>query len=75
MPYPDNAIDVICQKAKPMGSGKLGSRRLYFNKSTHKLEEEIGGVRYPANAYHKLITAQPTSALQPSNKFSGEEIF
>ena len=73
MPYPDDAIDVICRKAKPMGSGKLGTRRLYFNKSTHKLEEEIGGVRYSANQYYKVLNpiAEATpSALQPSKTYT-----
>ena len=70
LPYPDNAIDVICVKAKPMGSGKLGTKRLYFNKSTHKLEEEIGGVRYSANKYQALINAEPTpTAMKPSSQF------
>lgn len=70
VPYPENAIDVICQKAKPMGSGRLGKRRIYWNPSTHKMEELINGKRYAANEYEaeqKLHT--PTNNMPVSKLF------
>lgn len=85
IPYPPNATDVICQKSKPFGAGKLGKTRLYFNPHTHRMNEEIGGIRYSANQYYKALnpTAEPTtsanssttSALKPSSKFDETDIF
>jgi Replicative DNA helicase len=74
MPYPANAIDVICCKAKPFGSGALGTRTIYFNPRTHKMEEEIAGVRYGANEYYNKLT--PTAnTLKPSSRFDSEDLF
>lgn len=75
LPYPENATDIICQKAKPFGASKLGRRRLFFNPITHKMEEEIGGIRYSVNQYQSLSnkTVEP-SVMKPSTKFD-DDIF
>lgn len=73
IPYRENAIEVICQKAKPMGTGTLGKRTMYWNPSTHKIEEEIAGKRYSVNEYNSLLEPQ-ANTLKASKSFD-DDIF
>ena len=40
MPYPENAMWIICQKTKPFGVGKLGHFELFFDTDSHTLYEK-----------------------------------
>lgn len=68
IPYPENAVDVIVQKAKPMGSGRLGTRRIFFNPKTHKIEEVINGKRYSANKYQEEQKLNNSNNTLPISK-------
>lgn len=62
IPYPENATDIICQKTKPYGIGKLMKSRLFFSPETHRMYELIEGKKYFANEYYATLKTLPNTA-------------
>lgn len=74
VPYPDDCTDVLVQKSKPFGAGKLGSVRLFFDDSKQRLYEVIDGHKFYAGEYELAFgdvpeEMKPKSAIQPSSSW------
>ena len=67
--YPEDATDIIVQKSKPFGSGKLGKCRLYFDKSKHRMFEIIGTKSFFANEYDNPTAKPKQQELKPNYGF------
>lgn len=87
IPYPPNYNIIFNQKAKPYGTGKLGSTRdikgidgLYFDVDTYTMYEVINGKPYYRNEYYKEggklkdDSAPKKSAMQPNLNFGKDLI-
>lgn len=74
-PYPENATDVIVQKSKPFGIGKLERYRIYFDPDTFTMYELVGNRKYYRGEYG-AVNEPKTSAMQPSKSWeSNDDIF
>lgn len=82
--YPANYTNVIVEKSKPFGIGKLGSTGdfknknmdgLFFDPDTYTMYEVINGDRYYRNQYYNKVgklkndSAPKKSAMQPNLNF------
>jgi len=72
MPYPENATEILVQKSKPFGCGKLGKIRIFFDPLRHRMYEEIDGQKYYVNDYYKKhpakVEVKANSQKQTTNK-------
>lgn len=64
VPYEDNAVEVIIQKAKPKGVAEPGKTnrkaRLFYDHKTHRYYEQSGtGTRYAGKLRDEIIEAEP----------------
>lgn len=46
IPYEENCTQVLVQKSKPLGIGKQGMFKIYYDKDTHTLYEKYGDVKF-----------------------------
>lgn len=68
MPYPENNMIGVIEKAKPKGVGKRGQFELYFDWKTNRYYEKINGLPYYAFDHESS-----KSFLQPSQLFEAEK--
>lgn len=78
LPYPENATDIICQKSKPYGIGRLDKGRLYFDPNTHRMFELVDNRKYFANEYYIQLEKLPPEvvknvAIKPNKKFNSDD--
>lgn len=68
MPYAENCMQVMVQKSKPFGVGKLGTFKIYYDQDTHTLYETYGDVKFRCGELEKRGVAfnNPPSAMKPS---------
>ena len=45
-PYEENCTQVLVQKSKPLGVGKVGSFKIYYDDNTHTMYETYGTARF-----------------------------
>jgi hypothetical protein len=69
-PYLENCMQVLVQKTKPFGVGKLGMFQVFYDTDTHTLYESFGDKKYRCGAfgtdlYHQMSGGKNTS-LTPS---------
>jgi hypothetical protein len=69
-PYLENCMQVLVQKTKPYGCGKLGMFQVFYDTDTHTLYESFGDKKYRCGAfgtdlYHQMAGGKNTS-LTPS---------
>lgn len=63
--YPANATDVLVQKSKPYGAGKLGDCRLFFDDDRQCFYEFINGNKYYAGDYYQEVNGVTPKELKP----------
>jgi hypothetical protein len=73
-PYQENCMQVLVQKTKPFGVGRLGMFQVFYDTDTHTLYESFGEKRYRCGAfgndlYHQMSGGKNTS-LTPSVQWS-----
>ena len=73
-PYLENCMQVLVQKTKPFGVGKLGMFQVFYDTETHTLYESFGEKKYRCGAfgtdlYHQMSGGKNTS-LTPSVQWS-----
>ena len=73
-PYLENCMQVLVQKTKPFGVGKLGMFQVFYDTDTHTLYETFGDKKYRCGAfgtdlYHQMSGGKNTS-LTPSVQWS-----
>jgi len=73
-PYLENCMQVLVQKTKPFGVGKLGMFQVFYDTDTHTLYETFGDKKYRCgsfgrNLYHQMSGGKNTS-LTPSVQWS-----
>jgi hypothetical protein len=73
-PYLENCMQVLVQKTKPFGVGKLGMFQVFYDTDTHTLYESFGDKKYRCGAfgndlYHQMSGGKNTS-LTPSVQWS-----
>lgn len=51
--YKENAMNVMVQKTKPLGVGKVGHYELFYDTDTHTLYENFGGKKFRCGEWGK----------------------
>lgn len=73
VPYKENAMWVMTQKVKPLGTGKIGHFELYYDTNTHTLYETFGDKRFRCGAmnyeFYKYIDESKQDSIQPNLLF------
>ena len=69
-PYLENCMQVLVQKTKPFGVGRLGMFQVFYDTDTHTLYESFGEKKYRCGSfgtdlYHQMSGGKNTS-LTPS---------
>lgn len=72
MPYAENCMQVLVQKSKPFGVGKLGMFKIFYDQDTHTLYETYGDVRFRCGELEKRGVAfnNPSAGIKPSEHWS-----
>lgn len=70
-PYRENAMWIMTQKVKPLGTGKLGHFELYYDTNTHTLYETYGDKRFRCGDMAKSFS-EALSTIQPNTMFDNE---
>lgn len=73
--YPENSMQILTQKTKPIGVGKLGSFEIFYNTENHTLYETHGDKKYRCgersnDLMSKLNYTGKNTSLQPSVQWS-----
>ena len=73
-PYLENCMQVLVQKTKPFGVGRLGMFQVFYDTDTHTLYETFGEKKYRCGSfgtdlYHQITGGKNTS-LTPSVQWS-----
>lgn len=71
IPYRENAMWIMTQKVKPLGTGKLGHFELYYDTNTHTLYENFGEKRFRCGEMSKSFS-ETLSTLQPNTMFDNQ---
>lgn len=68
MPYAENCMQVLVQKSKPFGVGKLGMFKIFYDQDTHTLYETYGEVKFRCGELEKRGIAfnNPSAGISPS---------
>ena len=71
VPYEENCMQVLVQKTKPLGCGKLGSFKVYYNTDTHTLYEKYGHLEFRCGELKKygMSFSNTPSAIVPNKNF------
>lgn len=70
IPYEDNELHIIIAKAKPKGSAKLGSCKLFWDYKKNRYYEKKNNGIYFGLEYNELLTrSRDAGNLEPNTKF------
>ena len=84
VPYEDNCSQIIVQKSKPLGIGKVGMFKIYYDTDNHTLYEKYGDVKFRCGELAKrgISFNNPSSAIsqnkhwyEPSKESSESDLF
>ena len=77
--YPEDAIWVLCQKTKPLGTGRIGQFELFFNHSSHTMYETYGDKHFRCgemlNSFNEVIKQPLISWSEPTTQQTEEAPF
>ncbi len=69
MPYQENEVVIMIEKAKPKGVGQKGVTSLYFDWKRNRYYEELGGQKKYAFEHEKITTESVNNIIQPNFDF------